>query len=115
MFSYRVKTFQEFRYARRMPGAAPDQWTWLGVNDPLVSKMITPPLDTQINEWMQSTGAQIVPPVASPSIYTCWVDAAMTLRCIQTALTVLYRPGPEDDRPSTIPIAAPSADGRSAA
>lgn len=99
MFNYKVKTFQEFRYARRAAGAAPDQWEWLTADDPLVGRMITPPLDQQVNAWLERTGNLLIPPVASPSFYSCWVDTGMTVRCIQTALTILYRPGPNDDRP----------------
>lgn len=106
MLARRTKTFVENAYWQRTPGGGPGSWRMLPRSD---SGEV--PLDQQIREWVEQTGAIIIHP-GQLGMHTQWLDPALTLRCVSLGLTVLYveRADYEQSKPQTTPGALPAAD-----
>lgn len=79
-----TKTFVQNTFYERPPGSAPTEWRALA---PGATYEL--PLDQQITEWVQRTGAIIIHP-GQLGIHTQWHGDAFTLKCITLGITVLY-------------------------
>ena len=106
MLARRTKTFVENAYWQRTPGGGPGSWRMLPRSD---SGEV--PLDQQIREWVEQTGAIIIHP-GQLGMHTQWLDPALALRCVSLGLTVLYveRADYEQSKSQTTPGALPAAD-----
>ena len=81
-----TKTFVESRYEKREKGAAPDAWQHVSH---------TEPIDTQVRDWVDATGNNIIS-VSAPGFEHMWANKEMTLKCILVGSTVIYVEPGED-------------------
>jgi hypothetical protein len=82
-----TKTFIEHRWMRRDASASITKWYPVPSEDDEHGK----PLDQQVREWVDASGANICDP-GTPGIHKQWYKEG-TLLCISVALSVLYSEG----------------------
>lgn len=81
-----TKTFVQNVFYQRLPGSDPNNWQALPAGGTHER-----PLDQQVAEWVERTGAVLVHP-GQLGIHTQWHDKDLTLKCVTLGLTVLYVP-----------------------
>ncbi len=84
----KTKLFNEQLIIKRKLDGPPDAW------EPPVSQ--TAPLDKAVNDWVDSTGNEIVN-VSTPGIYMQWTDPERTTRLVMWSIMVTYVPAVKVD------------------
>ena len=100
--------FVERTWAKKTPGDAPHKWEFL----PRFSTGEVP-IDQQVNEWLEETGAKIVN-VSPPGVYHYWLDTEYTHKCVTLSLTVVYEEAEvnEQESQNTDPACTAKAGGQ---
>lgn len=98
---YMIKTFAERTWAEKPEGGAPHEWNFIPRD---VTGEV--PIDEQVNQWSEETGAKIVQ-VSPPGVHHYWLNPELTSKCITIGVTVTYLKGQDEDDNSTAD--APSA------
>jgi hypothetical protein len=97
-----TRTFVQNVMYQRLPGSDPNNWQALPAGGTHER-----PLDQQVAEWVERTGAILVHP-GQLGIHTQWHDKDLTLKCITLGLTVLYvMQEVPNDQPGPTEVATP--------